>query len=155
MKEGRRWRREEGRDGRRLISEQLMSSCVHHTHLLFSEVDVGQSEVDCVQVGGTGDIVHCSLITGRGRREDVTTNFILQATGLGMRLSHRYVVAMATQWYLDVQCSGLFEALLCLVILFSVYVQSTLGHVVEGGGATLRVCQLMSQRHLCKLCVCV
>ena len=62
---------------------------------------------------------------------------------------------MATQLYLDVHCSGLFEALLCLVILFSVYVQSTLGHVVEGGGATLRVCQLMSQRHLCKLCVCV
>ena len=45
----------EGRDARRLISEQLMSSCVHHTHLLFSEVDVGQSEVDCVQVGGTSD----------------------------------------------------------------------------------------------------
>ena len=86
-------------------------------------------------MGGTGDIVHCSLITGRGRREDVTTNFILQATGLGTRLSHRYVVAMATQLYLDVHCSGLFEALLCLVILFSVYVQSTL--VVEGGGATL------------------
>ena len=48
MKEGRRWRREEGGMGERLISEQLMSSCVHHTHLLFSEVDVGQSEVDCV-----------------------------------------------------------------------------------------------------------
>ena len=51
------------------ISEQLMSSCVHHTHLLFSEVDVGQSEVDCVQVGGTGDIVHCSLITILSRGE--------------------------------------------------------------------------------------
>ena len=73
----------------------------------------------------------------------------------GMRLSHRYVVAMATQCYLDVHCSGLFEALLCLVILFSVYVQPTLGHVVEGGGATLGVCQLMGQCHLCKLCVCV
>ena len=60
--------KEEG-DGRRLISEQLMSSCVHHTHLLFSEVDVGQSEVDCVQVGGTGDIVHCSLIAVLSRGE--------------------------------------------------------------------------------------
>ena len=66
-----------------------------------------------------------------------------------------YVVAMATQCYLDVHCSGLFEALLGLVILLSVHVQSTLGHVVEGGGATLGVRQLMSQRHLCKLCVCV
>ena len=66
-----------------------------------------------------------------------------------------YVVAMATQWYLDVHCSGLFEALLCFVTLFSVHVQSTLGHVVEGGGATLGMCQLMSQRHLCKVCVCV
>ena len=54
---------------RRLISEQLMSSCVHHTHLLFSEVDVGQSEVDCVKVGGTGDIVHCSLVTVLSRGE--------------------------------------------------------------------------------------
>ena len=64
-----------------------------------------------------------------------------------------YVVAMATQWYLDVHYSGLFEGLLCLVILLSVHVQSTLGHMVEGGGATLGVCQLMSQCHLCKLCV--
>ena len=54
-----------------------------------------------------------------------------------MRLSHRYVVAMATQYYLDVHCSGIFEALLCLVILLSVHVQLTLSHVVEGGGATL------------------
>ena len=74
--EGRRYeggeeirRRGRGRDGRRLISEQLMSSCVHHTHLLFSEVDVGQSEVDCVQVGRTGDVVHCSLVTVLSRGE--------------------------------------------------------------------------------------
>ena len=65
------------------------------------------------------------------------------------------MVAMVTQCYLDVHCDGLFEALLCLVILLPVHVQSTLGHVVEGGGATLRVCQFMSQGHLCKLCVCV
>ena len=51
------------------VSEQLMSSCGHHTHLVFSEVDVGQSDVDCVQVGGTGDIVHCSLITVLSRGE--------------------------------------------------------------------------------------
>ena len=34
----------EGKDGRWLILEQLMSSCVHHTHLLFSEVDVAEGE---------------------------------------------------------------------------------------------------------------
>ena len=65
------------------------------------------------------------------------------------------MVAMATQCYLDVHCDGLCESLLCLVVLVPVHVQSTLGHVVEGGGATLRVCQFMSQGHLCKLCVCV
>ena len=59
----------EGKDGRRLISEQLTFSCAHHTYLLFSEVDVGQSEVDCVQVGGVGDIVHCSLVAVLSRGE--------------------------------------------------------------------------------------
>ena len=71
--EGRRYgggeEMEEGGRERRLRSEQLMSSCVHHTHLLFSEVDVGQSEVDCVKVGGTGDIVHCSLALFSHNRE--------------------------------------------------------------------------------------
>ena len=48
-----------------------MFSCAPHTHsyLLFSEVDVGQSEVDCVQVGGAGDIVHCPLIAVLSRGE--------------------------------------------------------------------------------------
>ena len=61
---------DEGGEGwEKLISEQLTSSCVHHTYLLFSEVDVGQSEVHCVQVGGTGDIVHCSLVAVLSRGE--------------------------------------------------------------------------------------
>ena len=67
--EGGKYAANKRRDARRLISEQLTSSCVHHTHLLFSEVDVGQSEVDCVKVGRTGDIVHCSLITVPSRGE--------------------------------------------------------------------------------------
>ena len=46
-----------------------MFSCVHHTHLLFSEVDVSQSEVHCVQVDGAGDIVHCSLVAVLSRGE--------------------------------------------------------------------------------------
>ena len=65
------------------------------------------------------------------------------------------MIAMATQCYLDVHCDGLFEILLCLVVLLSVHIQLTLGHMAEGGGATLRMSQLMSQGHLCKLCVCV
>ena len=66
--EGGRVQEREGM-GESSISEPLMSNCVPHTHLLFSEVDVGQSEVDCVQVGGVGDIVHCPLIAVLSRGE--------------------------------------------------------------------------------------
>ena len=60
----------------------------------------------------------------------------------------------ATRGYLEVLRDGLPETVLCLAVLFLVHVQPCLSRVVERGGASLGVGQLVSQGHLCKLYVC-